>query len=355
MRDANPIGQLKNWFSVDQANSNGHDWQAAWRQRGTIELFSDRPDVTSADWAHGFDVNHVFESSPFAASDLPAEEVEDCSLTDLVATMLERMKDDEDWSLLWLHSESLLKCWDAPRGLFPIDDLEQDDEEPSEDVELLSHSDDEPGASVDSVLPIFPTVVPPEIELDGSEHPDMITSWMRTYGAQIQLIDILVGVIHDAAQRCDATIMLVGSRGFPLGQQRKIGVIDRSLVSADLHVPLIVAPAAPMRQPQLISDQVVPKSLLRLAHLEPGEELLTPEQWNESDDDTVVVSRNRDSKATAVTTPDWFLSIDSHGQPKLFLKPDDASDFNDVSRLRMDLVDRLTDVADEVTAYADKE
>ena len=48
-----------------------------------------------------------------------------------------------------------------------------------------------------------------------------------------------------------------------------------------------------------------------------------------------------DRNTHAVTTPDWFYVQDHDLSEHLYLKPDDIDDFNDVARLRPDIVEQL--------------
>jgi hypothetical protein len=66
----------------------------------------------------------------------------------------------------------------------------------------------------------------------------------------------------------------------------------------------------------------------------------SPEQWCQSDEGTSVITQS-DRTEHAVTTPDWFYVQDHDQSEHLYLKPDDIDDFNDVARLRPDIVEQL--------------
>lgn len=58
------------------------------------------------------------------------------------------------------------------------------------------------------------------------------------------------------------------------------------------------------------------------------------------------VPTRSDRVIAAVTTPQWFYvrELDQHGiseEEHLYLKPDDVDDFNDIGRLRLDVIDQL--------------
>ena len=60
-----------------------------------------------------------------------------------------------------------------------------------------------------------------------------------------------------------------------------------------------------------------------------------------------IISRMGDQQ-WAVTTPGWFFVHQSDDQQRLFLKPDDINDFNDVSRLRVDVVDKFNSIGVQI-------
>jgi hypothetical protein len=45
----------------------------------------------------------------------------------------------------------------------------------------------------------------------------------------------------------------------------------------------------------------------------------------------------------AITTDDWFYVRDQDESEHLFLKPDDVEDFNDVARIRVEIVEKFRD------------
>src|SRR5690606_34926141 len=126
------------------ADVGGESWVEACRRSGRVELFALR------DMAHPEHADHVATSATQAGfdactlvdwqvTDEPADEVESTAFAHLVMALLERLQPtlDEpavsadhapDWSVLWLHSDFLARHWDAPRWLFPVQELDDDDE-----------------------------------------------------------------------------------------------------------------------------------------------------------------------------------------------------------------------------------
>jgi hypothetical protein len=66
------------------------------------------------------------------------------------------------------------------------------------------------------------------------------------------------------------------------------------------------------------------------------------EQWARSQSEAQSIRITSNRSRAAVISPEWFCVIDSDGEENLFLKPDDIDDFNNVARLRPDVIDSLT-------------
>ena len=99
-----------------------------------------------------------------------------------------------------------------------------------------------------------------------------------------------------------------------------------------------------MRCGTLVDSNQLPEILEKLHAKQP---VLTPQQWAEQDDElSPVVETQSDRAEKAATTASWFYvkesSPDTPAVERLFLKPDDLCDVNDVSRLQPDVVDQLS-------------
>ncbi|MEM6981291.1 MAG: hypothetical protein AAF539_16655, partial [Planctomycetota bacterium] len=181
----NSIEQFEQWLSSDPLA--GKD----------TSLVTDDADLASSPISDHFDEITLIEE-PVAITAASIEETRWAALMAVAMTALERKR------VVWVHSRFLITAWDAPRDLFKdthFHDVDEDD---------------------DDALPArFNDVIPPKITLDGSEHPDLLAAWMRTYGCQIQLIDTMLEVI---LQTIDPTlpIVLAGTSGYCLGQRNRI-------------------------------------------------------------------------------------------------------------------------------------
>lgn len=322
---------LRGWFGSADA-----DWAAAWQAFGARELITDN-DAIGRD-AKCFD--HVVTITPDRpeSNESPAADIETTRLAALVAAAIERDAEDDQWSVMWLHSDFLSHAWDAPRSLFPIDE-----------VELARAEPDEFGETIEAELPadpptdpIFDTVVVPHFQLSDSDRqdPDLITSWMRTYGCQVRLIDWMIEVLLGSIAAEDPIVVVVGTGGFSLGQNGWIGRRAGPLRSPEIRVPLIVSDIGPIRMPAIESTDFVPQVLCDLASADSSSGCWSPGQWVMPTSDRALPTRS-DRAIQAVTTQNWFLVQDIDASEHLYLKPDDIDDFNDIARLRAGVVEML--------------
>jgi hypothetical protein len=336
---------LRRWFE-----SGDDGWAGAWRPMGSRELITDN-DAVGRD-ASGFDHIVTIAHDEPQTGDVPAPDIESTRLASLIAAAIERDADEAEWSVMWLHSDFLSHAWDAPRSLFPIDEVELDRGEPDEfgdstpSASFLddSYSDDShSGQSDESVpQPIFGDVVVPRVDLRQSDDddPDRVTAWMRTYGCQVRLIDWMIEVLLGSLRVDDPIVVVVGTGGFSLGQNGWIGRHAGPLRSPEIRVPLIVSDVGPIRMPAITSTDFLPELLRDLAVANSPNRCWSPERWVAVHADDAV--RTESARASvAVTTPQWFFVADRDGGEHLYLKPDDTEDFNDIARLRPDVTDSL--------------
>lgn len=287
---------------------------------GSVELLTDVPSMADGKVDPFFDRIDVFKSDPRTE---PASDVIDSQLGQLFAAAIQRDADEMPWRTLWIHSGFLTSQWDAPR------DADASDVD-STDFALEEETND--GASGPPL--VFDSVDPPRFELTGDEHPDLITSWMRTYGSQIRMIDLLSEMLLGSIDHRRAQVVIAGVSGFRFGQAGWIGHRCGPLRSRDVHVPMIQSGNAPVRHTPMTSTELAARMIVRsdiedpadLATL-PGRELQLSIESNRS-------QSNR-------FTDDWFFVRDQDSTEHLYSKPDDIDDFNDVARVRPDVVDQL--------------
>jgi hypothetical protein len=91
----------------------------------------------------------------------------------------------------------------------------------------------------------------------------------------------------------------------------------------------------PIRFPKLTSSESVAMAIGRSIHQSPAAEL-----WKiETGQPKIEIESARSPKN--LTTDDWFFVRDHDSTEHLYSKPDDADDFNDVARVRPDIVSLL--------------
>ena len=318
-------------------------WKNHWQARGNVDLITDVAEIAASFEDLPFDRMLSLHNREQEWSPLPAEDIVDTQLGQLVAAAIERDSEDEDWSILWLHSDFLTTRWDAPRYLALIDEDDEEPLTPSDEVELLE-AENSVMEQLEKLPPIFNDVSPPALQLPNEIHPDLVTSWMRTYGCQIRLIDVLLEILLTSLKADDPHVLIVGTSGFQLGQNGWIGHRQGPLRSADIRLPMIVSDIGPLHLPHLSGGDTFPQILDQLAsHSNPagGQSAgWSPEQWCQSDAPASVITKS-DRIVHAVTTPDWFYVQDPDQSEHLYLKPDDIDDFNNVARLRPDIVKQL--------------
>lgn len=345
--DDNPAEVLQKW------TNHQSPWAASYRSQGPLELFTDQ--ATSGSHQHCFDEINVLTFDPIAEDQIACDDIFDTRFGQLIATAIQRLKQPADFGAIWIHSDFLNQCWDAPADNDALSTESVEDHPDQDDVffgpvDDLNHDNTEidPGEhhAPPETASITPTsVLPPQIRIDGEADPDMLPQLMDRYAAQVQLIDQMLGYLIDEVERIGAQLVVVGTSGFRLGQDHEFGLRPTRLRSADLHLPLIVAGCGPLRIPQLTSSDSVPQ-LLQLLGQE--NDFHYPEQqWASAESSVTPLTINSQRCRYAVISTDWFCTVDTDGSEYLFLKPDDLDDYNNVARLRTDIVDELVAIHQE--------
>jgi arylsulfatase A-like enzyme len=121
--------------------------------------------------------------------------------------------------LIWVHSRGMYGPWDAPTEL-QQSQLDEGDPPPLE------------------------SITPPEFQLSDADDPDAAFRYSCAYAAQVMILDACWdGLMETLADRLAGKpwlVVLLGARGFPLGEHRQIGGVDHRLYGEQLHVPLLV-------------------------------------------------------------------------------------------------------------------
>ncbi len=355
--NTDPQRSLAGWFSRS-------DWFHAWKQKGSVEWLSDsQPAIalaTKSDFDQLYFVDPIDEGGPVD----PAAEIESTQFAQLIAAAVERISEGDDWSVLWLHSDFLSQRWDAPRWLVESGPMDEISDEPMDDAEALAaemrRAQSEPADSLSELPSAFDTTVPPQIQIDDDSHPDLVATWMQTYGCQIRLVDELIRVLltsaNDAVGDGSLSIVLAGTSGISLGQNGWIGSQVGPLRSCHIHVPMMIGQhtnrLGPMRVPSVCDAGELADRLTTLTDDQPT--MVMPQRWSPTDRDAFhpSVTSQMGADQWSITSPGWFFVRQADDQRRLYLKPDDVNDFSDVSRLRLDVVDHFKGI--EATQFTKK-
>jgi arylsulfatase A-like enzyme len=245
---------------------------------------------------------------------------------------------------LWLHAQGMQAAWDAPAALR------------------------ERYAEEEAVQP--PTFVePPRIYLPAQYDPDRLLGIRWAYAAQVTVFDrCLEGFLEwwDAQPAANETLLiLLGARGYPLGEHRRVGWAElpanETLLHEELiHVPFIVRvpdrTGAADRTPMLLQPADLAWSLADWFQL--ARDSLAPwgRSWLPVVRGELSSLRDRacllasDHPEQAIRTPAWHLILPATSQEgdaatarKLYVKPDDRWEVNEVA-------DRCGEVADLLAA-----
>ena len=175
--------------------------------------------------------------------------------------------------------------------------------------------------------------------------PDAVFRYACGYAAQVQVLDACLGALV-AALPDGMHLVLVGVRGFPLGEHGQVGGVDTTLPAEQLHVPLLVRSAdragqltrtRGLAEHQDLVSTIAAWAGITLTGDGRNLSMLSDARYDGWRDHTVATA-NPDSHA--IRTASWCLrGASDHDQ--LFVRPDDRFEMNDVAALRPEVVHGL--------------
>lgn len=236
--------------------------------------------------------------------------------------------------VVWCHVGSLGIAWDAPPE---CRDAYIDPEDPPPPA----------GAAV------------PAFAVTADTDPDLVMGFRQAFAGQLTVLDRQLGRVFEAAGP-EATVLVVGCRGLPLGLHGWMGEGETPPFSDIVRLPAILVDVAGRMAGQRYGGLVIAHDLaatlvqlatgVPTAAADPGRgrslaRLL--DDWTSEPRDRVIVVG---PAGIAVATPAWHLvhaATVAAGPPRplLFAKPDDYFELCDVA-------DRCSEVADELAAVA---
>ncbi len=230
---------------------------------------------------------------------------------------------------------SLSKIWDAPYAMREKY-VEEDDPLPPQDV-----------------IPIVAQFAA------GEADPDELLGISRAYAAQIELLDQCLGVLWNELQQLglldNMLFGLTATRGYPLGEHGTVGH-RRGLVHGEAtRVPLIVripnSEMASARHHALAQPSFALPTVMDWFELNGMESKVCFREslWgvlNQLSSPSTKYLALFDDAAQAIWTRYWMLA-DSAGVKKLYVKPDDRWEVNDVGDRRPHVVKLLSDLLNQ--------
>jgi len=240
--------------------------------------------------------------------------------------------------LIWIHARGMYGLWDAPLDL---QELLLDEEDPSP----------------------LEVATPPNLMVNPIEDPDLAFRYSTAYAAQVMVLDAcwqgLQRIIDSPPMEQSWLVMLLGVRGYSLGEHGYIGGADMRLYNETLHVPWIVrfpaGHARLVRCHRLVSHLDILPTLIECANPVRGRKL--------SHDGRSILALANSSRASwndmhlavgpdgqrAIRTADWCLRADTSSEdaPELYVRPDDRWETNNVAKLLPEVVKSLSDNAVE--------
>lgn len=275
-----------------------------------------------------------------------AESMADTELAQLFAIAADQLEQwsvstddaagDEPPRLLWLHARGYHGAWDSPLEL----------------RQSLLDEDD----------PEAPTFVTPPPRLETTNLDELLLQ-RAAYAAQTAILDecvgMLIAMLAETGLAESTAVMVVGCRGFALGEHGAAGSEVRELYGEVTHIPCLLrrpdgAPTAPPRASELTQPADLAPYLLDWFGSQ-----LPPPQGEPADRPT---ARNRvvvigEHGELALRTKNWLLRQaakpgkfgEAELAVELFAKPDDRWEANEIAdRCPDDVTELLAEVSQHV-------
>lgn len=234
--------------------------------------------------------------------------------------------------LLWLHTRGLTGAWDAPRSLC---------ESLLDEEEIIE----------------VPAIRQPPQETHASGDPDVMLGLQVAYAAQVSVLDSCLGGFLDSIHNSwkdPMLTMLVGTRGFSLGEHGHVGYDCASLYGEQLHLPWLTKVGRGIEPRPRIAGFCHPSDLAStlldwFGALPAGDDSWLPaviahESSRPFPARNVAVARGRGA-ARMIRTPAWMLlSGEEDTADRLYAKPDDRWEMNDVASLCPQQVEQLKEL-----------
>ncbi|MFO0842825.1 MAG: sulfatase-like hydrolase/transferase [Gemmataceae bacterium] len=257
----------------------------------------------------------------------------------------------DSW-LTWLELAALLPPWRVPAPIVEAyfappdsgDDEEADEEEEDED------EDEESGDLIPPEEPLEPLFAPTLGPIDDDDQ--LYLRLRETYAAAVSHVDGLLGDLLDGLPD-DIHVILTSDHGLPLGEHGVVGLVDPRLHQEVVQVPLIVyGPGCrPGRRVEALTGSIdLAPTIAELAGIRLGEAQgasLVPCLSGgaaPARDYLGLGGRQGDAQEYGLRARDLSMLLpvtDGVPRARLFLKPDDGYEVNDLSQHYFEKIESL--------------
>lgn len=300
-------------------------------------LLTDDPCVADQAEKVGFTQVILFES-PVAVSAAKIEETHFALFFSHALKQLnhwqKEVAENNEHGIVWVHLRGLTGPWDAPFDMR---------------TRLLDEEDPTPLRFIE-----------PPAQLQIGDDPDGLLSYQVGYAAQVELLDLCIRGFFDAFETLKSSApritILTSSRGFALGEHGVIGHGVAELYSEQLHLPwllLVSGNEIPLPRVGGFAQPVdIGTTLLDWFGIEnsapvSAESLLQFLSGEAGELRQLALARNPAGQRM-IRTPAWMLQTSlREGAEKLFVKPDDRWEVNDVASRCREIVEQLRQLLTE--------
>jgi len=260
-----------------------------------------------------------------------ASDLETTQLAAFFASAIQEIQRIESESLIMLYCGSLATNWDAPYDIR---------------MQLADEEDPDPSRNFRAVDEQFNERV---------DDPDQLLDFQIAYGAQVIVFDQLLEVFQNQIAANPVTrnslVSLMSLRGYPLGEHGVVGFYRNQLFNESLHVPLMLH--FPDGSHRGRSQRLVQTGSLFefLAKWHGGKsascfpELAVDSLWPDCTSEVVISGMESESQPHhSIQTHKWKLIRGN--SKKLFVRPDDRWEYNDVAGLCSEISQKLEETLD---------
>ncbi len=290
------------------------------------------------------DFTEVLALPATVASEM-AESLEHTATAHFISLVMKELERGVNHDLTWIHHSGLGIVWDAP--------LEYRDR-------FFGEEDPE----------IEEIIEPPRGLLADENDPDEIMQAVHAYAAQVSVLDTCLALLLDQIQTLTTTqpdptlLIVISPRSLPLGHHGGIGHDYSRPATDQLHVPLLITelgPGASSISPSRLQDLLQPEAVYAtLLDWLTGDQEVREEREEREEIDAVrqpsllnylrfpgrhqtplsqqlTISRFA-NEAIGIHSPAWFSISEPEGGFKLYVKPDDRWEVNEIASRRKDIV-----------------